>query len=98
MAGTNNPSDPIISAPPLETAYTQWLREEEIPKHKGSWADLNAMAVEPWKRMGCFGAYVNLAEQESLDAYVAEIPPGGKTHAVRHMYEEAIYVLKGRGA
>ena len=83
--------------PPLETAYTQWQREEEVPKHKGWWADLPTVEVAPWERMGCLGAYVNLANQESLDAYVAEIPPGGKTHPQRYLYEEAIYVLKGRG-
>ena len=31
----------------LETAYTQWQREEDVPKHKGWWADLPTVEVAP---------------------------------------------------
>jgi len=88
----------MTNAAPIESTYTKWQREEGVPVHTGFWADLNAVEVAPWERKGCLGAYVNLADQESLDAYVAEIPGGGQTKVQRHMYEETIYVLAGRGA
>jgi len=83
---------------PLESTYVKWQREEDIPIHRGFWADLNALELAYWKRKGCLGTYLNLADQQDLDAYVAEIPPGEQTKAERYMYEEAIYVLRGRGA
>ena len=84
--------------PLLESTYSKWQREEGVPVYRGYWADLNTVEVAPWERKGCLGAYLNLADQESLDMYVAEIRPGQQTKAERCMYEEGIYVLSGRGA
>jgi quercetin dioxygenase-like cupin family protein len=81
-----------------ESTYAKWQREEGIPVHIGFWADPMSVTVAPWERKQCLGAYINLADQESLDAYVVEIPPGQQTRPERYMYEEMIYVLKGKGA
>jgi gentisate 1,2-dioxygenase len=83
---------------PLETSYAKWQREEGVPVHTGFWVDLCKIELGFWKRKGCLGAYINLADQESLDAYVVEMLPGKHTEAQRHMYEETIYILKGRGS
>lgn len=83
---------------PLETTYAKWQRDEGIPVHTGFWIDLSKVELGFWKRKGCLGAYINLADQESLDAYVVEMAPGEHTTAQRHMYEETIYILKGRGS
>ena len=64
---------------PLETTYGKWQREEGIPVHTGFWIDLATVALGYWPRKECLGAYVNLADQESLDAYVAEMAPGKHT-------------------
>lgn len=82
---------------PLETTYGKWQREEGIPIYTGYWIDLAKVELGYWKRKECLGAYINLADQESLDAYVAEMAPGKPTAIQRHMYEETIYILKGRG-
>jgi quercetin dioxygenase-like cupin family protein len=84
--------------PLSETTYTKWQRQEGVPIHTGFWADPMSVRVAPWERKKCLGAYINLADQESLDAYVAEIPPGERTKPERYMYEEMIYILKGKGA
>lgn len=81
-----------------ETTYVKWQREEGVPVHTGFWADPTSLEVAYWERKGCLGAYANLADQESLDTYVAEIPAGAQTKPERYMYEEIIYVLSGRGA
>lgn len=82
----------------MQTPYEKWQATEGIRSHKGFAADLNTLKVDPWPRKAARGAFINLADQESLDAYVLEIPPGSKTAPQRHMFEEAIYVLSGRGA
>lgn len=82
----------------MQTPYEKWQSGEGIRSHKGFAADLNTIEAEPWPRKAAKGVFINLADQESLDAYVLEIPPGGKTAPLRHMFEEAIHVLSGRGA
>src|SRR4029077_5212723 len=52
----------------------------------------------PWKRMGALGCFLNLSDQQLTDAYVCEIPPGRQTLPQRHLFEEIIYIVKGRGA
>ena len=81
-------------------AYDRWVQSEGIPIVKGYFiADLNAVPLEPWARKGGKGAYVNLeGSQGSTDAYISEIPPGGSLKPQKHMYEEMIVVLSGRGA
>ncbi len=82
----------------MQTPYEKWQSGEGVRSHKGFAADLNSIEVDPWPRKAAKGAFINLADQESLDAYVLEISPGGKTAPQRHMFEEAIYILSGRGA
>lgn len=81
-----------------ETTYSKWQREEGVPAHRGFWADPASVQLAPWERKGCLGAYVNLADQESIDTQVVEILPRSQTKPERCLYEEIIYVLSGRGA
>lgn len=61
--------------------------------------DLRMAQVGPWPRMGGKGAFINLVGSEmSADAYLCEIPPGGSLNQERHMFEEMIFILEGRGA
>jgi len=80
--------------------YREFQQEEGIPVYRGfHFSDLKTLAVKPWSRMGGLGAYVNLLGEEVLgDNYVCEIPPGQFLNPQRHMYEELVYVLSGRGA
>ena len=49
--------------------------------------------------MGGTGAYVNLVGRGDIcNTYVAEIPPGGQLNPERHMHDELIHVVAGRGA
>ena len=81
------------------TPYDILQAEEGIPIVKGNVVgDVTTLELGPWKRMGAFGCYLNLSNQQQTDAYVCEIPPGGETLPQRHLFEEIIYVAKGRGA
>ncbi|MDP2645657.1 MAG: hypothetical protein Q8P24_12025 [Desulfobacterales bacterium] len=89
-----------LKRPGETTAYDQWLADEGIPVIGGyAIEDLNQVPLEPWKRKGGKGAMINLAgHEQSNDAYVCEIPPGGRLNPQKHLYEEAILILGGRGA
>ena len=87
------------------TSYDAFLEQEGIPVIGGLWVE-NVLEVPlaPWKRKGGKGTYINLdgsginTSYIAIDCYLLEIPPGGSLNAERYMYEEILFVLKGRGA
>ncbi len=81
------------------TPYEAFLAKEELPVIRGYFLeDFKTVDVKPWKRMGAFGCYLNMGEQDDTDAYVCEIPPTSQTLPQRHMFETLVYVATGRGA
>ncbi len=82
------------------SAYQTFIDSEGIPNITGfAVDDVRAVEVEPWARLDCLGAYINLdGNAGTNDCYVAEIPAGGKMAPEKHLFEENIYVLRGRGA
>lgn len=80
--------------------YEEWLQQEGMPVIRDySVHDLMQVPLKPWKRKGGKGAVINLVgAEQAIDAYLCEIPPGGSLHPQRHLYEEVIFVLEGRGA
>lgn len=80
--------------------YEQWLIDEGIPVIRDySVGDVGALELQPWKRKGGLGVIINLHGLElSADTYICEIPPEEKLKPQRHLYEEMIFILSGRGA
>ncbi|MBI4331569.1 MAG: cupin domain-containing protein [Chloroflexi bacterium] len=83
-----------------KTSYDKWVESEEVPVIKGYYVeDLAAVGVGPWKRKGGLGAIIRMeGAEETNDCYVCEIPPGASLKPQKHVFEELIYVVKGRGA
>jgi mannose-6-phosphate isomerase-like protein (cupin superfamily) len=85
----------------LIDSYLVWAAGENIPLVEGAAADLNAIETAPWPRLGggCRGAFVHLLGRGDFVALqVIDIPPGGKTDQVRHLYDEVFHVLAGQGS
>ena len=61
-------------------------------------SDVMELELGRWERMGAAGCYLNLANQQQTNVYVCEIRPGSQTLPQRHLFEEIIYIVKGRGA
>ncbi len=82
------------------TAYEGWIRQEGIPIVEGYGVeDFREITREPWSRTGGKGAFIQLKGMESFTGmYIAEIPPGRSLNPERHLYDEIIYILQGRGA
>src|SRR5437899_9676131 len=76
----------------------QVIKKEGIPVYEGGFIDVNKIELKPWKRVGALGAYIFLeGTAGTVDAWVCEIPPGGQTTAERHIFEEQILILSGKG-
>ncbi len=80
-------------------AYEQWQADEGVPVFRGFYIeDLNTLELGAWPRKGGRGAIVNLEGTGGVnDAHVVEIAPGASSEPERHLYEEMVYVLSGRG-
>ena len=81
--------------------YNEWRQRENAPLVGGIYLnDMNAVEVGPWPRKGdgVKGALCYLDGDDETDEHIVELPGGGSTAPLRHMYTEAIYVLSGRGS
>lgn len=87
-------------APPRESPYEVWIRNERVPIFSGfGISGIKDIKLSPWDRLGGRGAFLQLTGLEGLvGLYTAEIPPGASLVAEKHLYDEIMYVLSGHGA
>ncbi len=81
--------------------YDEWMEKEGIPvyQEQAGIEDITELPRRPWARMGGLGTFIWLesTKQASKQLYVAEIPPGGALEPEKHLYDELLFVLRGRG-
>ena len=96
---TTNYDQSKVSVFELIDTYEQWQQDEGVIIHGGLYIkDLYSLELSDWPRKGVKGAVVYLDGDEDTDEHVVEIGPAGKTNPERHMFNEVVYVLSGRGA
>lgn len=79
--------------------FERWMQKEGLPIVTGHAVDVRALALEAWPRLGGKGAFADLIGLEGVTSmFIAEIPPAGSLQPERHLYEEIIYIVEGRGA
>ena len=83
-----------------KTSYQKWLEAEGLPAIEDYCVrDIRNVPLYPWPRMGGLGVYLNLiGTGEANNAYICEIPPGKSLNPQRHLFEELVFVIAGRGA
>src|SRR6478609_5551879 len=83
-----------------ETPYTRWVKSEGLEIESAIYQpNLHTIELKDWASRGGKGVFLNHdASRTSNDAYVCEIPPGKQLAPWRHLFEEMIYVLDGRGS
>lgn len=82
-----------------QSFYDYWTEREGIPVYRGSFVEsVHTLELAPWKRVGGRGAYLNLGGQQRTDGFVVEIAPGDALNAEKHLFEELVYVVSGRGS
>jgi quercetin dioxygenase-like cupin family protein len=80
-------------------SYGDFLKTEGVPIIDAYAVDCLTQPLEPWERLGGLGAYIHLAGRGDLaNCYLVEIPAGGHLKPEKHMHDEIIYVVSGRGA
>jgi quercetin dioxygenase-like cupin family protein len=78
--------------------YQDWRKKEGVPLVGGIYLrDMKTVEVGDWPRKGVKGALCYMDGDDEQDEHIVEIPPGRSTTPEHHMYDEAIYVLSGRG-
>ncbi|MEX0806988.1 MAG: cupin domain-containing protein [Candidatus Binatia bacterium] len=85
----------------VTSSYEEFVKMEGVPLYEGSYLeDLSTLPLSDWERGGgnAKAAYTRLGNQETNGLQIVEIPPKGELKAEHHMYDEVMFVLKGRGA
>ncbi len=79
--------------------YLDWAESEGVPIHEDFAIDMLTVDAKPWARFGVNGAICHLKGRDDfLTTFLIELPPGGSSAPVHHIYEEVIYVLSGHGS
>jgi len=83
----------------LVDSYLEWVQREGLPVVEDFGVDLLAVETAPWARLGAEAAFVNLKGRgDFINIVVIDLAPGGSTESQKHLYEEVVYVLSGRGS
>ena len=83
----------------LIDSYLEWVQGEGVPVYEDFGLDLLDLELKPWARHGANGAFALVKGRgDFLETYVLEIPAGSSTTPQRHLFEEVVYVLDGRGS
>ena len=78
--------------------YRDWIRKSKVPMVEGySIYDARDQEALPWPEIGGKGLYLNFSGNVHMDGAIVEIAPGKALVPRRHLYEQLLYVLKGRG-
>jgi mannose-6-phosphate isomerase-like protein (cupin superfamily) len=84
----------------LIDSYRDWAAHQQVPVIEGLAADLDKIETAPWPQLGgsCRCAFIHLTGRgDFLALQLIEIPPGGRTDWLRHLYDEVFHVLSGYG-
>ncbi len=84
----------------IDTPYDRWVSSQGIDVVRGYFVeDAYSMPLKWWEKVGGYGVFINLKGTGYMDnAFVCSIPPGGNLKPQKHLFEEMVYVLDGKGA
>jgi len=90
----------IATARAYKSPYQRWRESQGIESIQGfSVPNIYEAEVTPWEARGGSGVFVNLEGSTGFnDAYIYELAPTESSIPIKHIYDELIFVLRGRGA
>jgi len=99
---TLSPPTPSVEARPIRLRYTHdyWMVGLGLPIYTGYYIeDMRTLELARWEERGVDTAFIQLAGQEGVtETRVTEIPARGVLPPLRLAFDEAVYVIQGRGA
>jgi cupin superfamily acireductone dioxygenase involved in methionine salvage len=79
--------------------YLDWVKGEGVPVVEALGLDLFDVQTKPWARFGTDGAVVHLEGRGDFTSlFVIDLPAGGKSNPLQHMFEMVVYVIDGNGS
>src|SRR3989304_562238 len=77
----------------------RYMEEQEIPIFRGiGTRDVRELPLGPWRRLGGRGTFLFLDGLDNIKGmYLLEVPAAGAVNPERHMFDEFMYVVEGRG-
>src|SRR2546426_152152 len=80
--------------------YDTFMESQGVPIYRGIGVRrVQDLPLAPWMRMGGRGTFIQLYGTEGIwGCYLVEIPRAETLNPERHLYEEIIFVVEGRGA
>jgi len=80
--------------------FDEWVEREGLDLIRGAKVDnVYTQPLKPWDRTGGKAVQIQLDGTGELNnAYICEIPVGGELKPQRHVYEEMLFILSGRGS
>jgi quercetin dioxygenase-like cupin family protein len=89
--------DKVIIAKPMP--YDLYMEREGLPVYRAiGYPDVRELPLAPWRRLGGNGAFLQPKGTEGKGGmYLLEIPPRAALNVERHLFEEILYVMEGRG-
>jgi uncharacterized RmlC-like cupin family protein len=80
--------------------FDEWVARDGLDLVRGTTVrDVYTVPLKYWARTEGYAVQIQLDGTGELNAaYVQEIPPGKQLAPQRHVYEEMVYVLSGRGS
>ncbi|MEA2952329.1 MAG: hypothetical protein QOJ96_1849, partial [Alphaproteobacteria bacterium] len=83
----------------LRDPYMEWAKSQGVPIVEDFGIDIRQVPVAAWDRYGMNGALCHLKGRDDfISIFAFELPPGGKSALLHHIYEEVIYVISGHGS
>src|SRR6185437_2667102 len=80
-------------------SYREWLKAEGLRVVEGLTVDCFKVETADWPRLGARAAVLHLdGRGDFCNMILCELAPGKATAPQRHLFEEVVYVLEGRGS
>ncbi len=90
----------IREAEEFESPYELWKKSQGVPTIRGlSVENVYEVPLTPWPARNGSGVFINLDGAAGFnDAYLFELAPRQSSVPIKHIYDEIVLILGGRGA